>query len=90
MNLNAVAEDAGLMIVAGVVANWLTASTVNRIIRENRRDEDAGVHADDDFPGMRRSLHFIRQDISGILVAAIYGNGILAAIAVALLLQLAR
>jgi len=90
MNLTALGQDAVLMILAGGAASWLTADRIGHIIRGNRFDEDRDAHADDEFPGTRRSLHFIRQDIAGVMVAVIFGNGLLAAIAVALLLLIVR
>ena len=90
MNLTALAQDGGLMILAAMGASWLTANRVIRVIRGNRLEEDAAPHADDEYPGARRSLSFVRQDIAGILTAAIFGNGLLVAIAVALLLLIAR
>lgn len=79
----------GVLLAASVAFNaavWLTSERVDRVISSGRVKEDSAdsYMADDDYAGFRRSAHYTRQDIAGVLVAAIVANGLLAAILVLL------
>lgn len=73
--------ELGLIALGAFVAGaWLAASGAQRVIAGNRIDEDRLPHAEDDYPGPRRSLHFTRQDVAGVFTALTFANGFLAAI----------
>jgi len=84
MNLS---DTAGLAVAAGLIAAWATAYLASRAIAANRREEDHRNATEDEFPGNRRSLHYIRQDVSALVTSLFVTNGLLAATLAAMLLR---
>jgi hypothetical protein len=74
-------------VVAFFVGFFVAALFIRLIIFLNRRaDEEHGL-SEDHYPEARRSLHYISQEIAGILAALIIIAGFMAAIIVVLIVR---
>jgi hypothetical protein len=75
---------------AAFVVIWFVTRAITQVVSGNRIDEDEAKHPDEIFASERQSLHYIRQDVAGILVAAIISAELLGIIAAALFVRLFR
>jgi undecaprenyl pyrophosphate phosphatase UppP len=73
------------MIIAFLFGFIAAAFFIRWLISLDHRHDDPGALPEDHYPDMRRALHYIRQEIFGILGAMITIAGLLAAIVVALI-----
>ena len=75
-----------IYVLMAFLFGFLTAALFIRwLISLDRRGDEASVLPEDHYPDLRRALHYIRQEIFGILGAMIIIAGLLAAIVVALI-----
>lgn len=75
------------MIVAFLFGFITAALFIRWLISLDRRGDDADAMPEDHYPDMRRALHYIRQEVFGVLGAMIIIAGLLAAIVVALIIR---
>jgi hypothetical protein len=76
---------AGSAAIGFVAATWAIARFIGKLVAGNNVDEGHPDALDAVFPAERRSLHYIRQGVTGVLVALAIGDGLLGAILVVLL-----
>jgi hypothetical protein len=74
-------------IIAFLFGFFAAAIFIRWLVSLDRRNDDSGGYPEDHYPDLRRGLHYVRQEMLGILGALIIVAGFLAAIIVALIFR---
>jgi hypothetical protein len=74
-------------VTAFVCGFFAAAIFIRWVISLDRIKEDGAHRADEHYPDVRRSLHYARQELFGVLAALIVIAGFLAAIVVVLMFK---